>query len=341
MTLEPMRLHNGVVNHIVLCPECGRKYDDRFVHDADACALTKQLKKSFEKRAIIPARQVVNFAVEVHDVEAEIQKTHEERLFNHRLAYIHWLLDHKYKYNEAIWGTPGVGKSNCAILTALHIQQNFDPSKQILYNITDYVRCAHKLEEGSRQCFVMDEGAIDMSNKRSITLFQQLFTMLSVTDRFKQPILLWCLPNIQLLSLDQKRLLMGVLWLYDLNRGKGEYSRRQEARNGDVYLQPYPGRMTPMVPLQDYGMQNRGVPTPPVHNFDFKPIPEDSAIWKNYMMLKKRKQDVLEQNILDKIENVEELSTGAIRGSMYAETVSNPVRDAVMQLAEGGEKTAK
>src|SRR6266699_1066381 len=89
-----------------------------------------------------------------------------------RLGRITWHLDHNYNYDEACWGKRGRGKSNCELKTAYLLQPDFNEDRQVIYDLTKFFEVARRVTS-PRHVLVMDEGAIDMGNRASATLFGQ------------------------------------------------------------------------------------------------------------------------------------------------------------------------
>jgi hypothetical protein len=254
---------------------------------------------------------------------------------NYRLGRIRGLLLKNYNYHEAIWGRTGVGKSECSISSALNIDALIaklfnrpvedwtqDPEQwvrnHVFFNLMLVFKAEKNIPKGAAgYVFIVDEGAVELSNKRGNTVFAQLFAMLGTTHRLKRSVILINLPNIQMLNLDQRRLLNGILWLHDENRGVGEYQKIQEAPNGDIYCTPDPA--------PPYYWKNPWFFDPwtgskyrrGLRNFRFAPMPDDHPIVVAYKKVKEESHGDLEENIEEKLENLEELSHSFVKGSMY------------------------
>jgi len=154
--------------------------------------------------------------------------------YSRLLGHIWWRLMHKFNVLLVITGEPGIGKSDYALQIALHIDRNFT-SAQVLADSGKVFKLIRVLPLGS--VIVLDEAAVEFGNVDWMTNFSKMFRIVGITDRVFQKVIILCLPNLNMLDVNQRRLLTGILHVY--YRGRAEFSKPEGNRTGEVIAKPY------------------------------------------------------------------------------------------------------
>ncbi len=157
----------------------------------------------------------------------------QTRPYSTLIGHVFWRINNKFNFAMVLTGEPGIGKSDYALQIGLHVDRNLS-IKNVLFDIHSIFRLIQTLPPGS--VIIVDEAAVDVGNMEWATNFAKMLKIVSVTDRFKQIIVLFCLPNLNMLDVNQRRLINGILHIY--YRGRAEFSKPVQSRTGEIVAMP-------------------------------------------------------------------------------------------------------
>ena len=187
-----------------------------------------------------------------------------------------------------VTGEPGIGKSGYAQYVSRLIDPGFNIDR-IIFDIEEFFGSFEYWTPGS--CFVLDEGGVDLDNQMWMTLFARMFKYVTETYRHRRLVGFFCLPNLNMFNVNQRRLVNGALHVY--YRGRAGYSKFEGQADGSI-------NDVPMVIV------------------DAQQIPDSDPLMSLYLAKKEASNAILNQNAKLEVEIYKRVKAKSMGGGMFS-----------------------